>query len=56
MKILISGAGIAGPSVAFWLQQHGFQPTIVERAPRLRAGGYIIDFWVRDSTSPIEWG
>lgn len=45
MKILISGAGIAGPSVAFWLQQHGFQPTIVERAPRLRAGGYIIDFW-----------
>jgi 2-polyprenyl-6-methoxyphenol hydroxylase-like FAD-dependent oxidoreductase len=45
MKILISGAGIAGPSVAFWLQLHGFQPTIVERAPRLRAGGYIIDFW-----------
>jgi 2-polyprenyl-6-methoxyphenol hydroxylase-like FAD-dependent oxidoreductase len=45
MNVLISGAGIAGPTVAFWLQQHGFQPTIVERAPRLRAGGYIIDFW-----------
>jgi 2-polyprenyl-6-methoxyphenol hydroxylase-like FAD-dependent oxidoreductase len=45
MKILISGAGIAGPSLAFWLQQHGFQPTIVERAPALRTGGYIVDFW-----------
>lgn len=45
MKILISGAGIAGPSLAFWLREHGFQPTIVERAPRLRSGGYIIDFW-----------
>jgi 2-polyprenyl-6-methoxyphenol hydroxylase-like FAD-dependent oxidoreductase len=45
MKILISGAGVAGPSLAFWLQQHGFQPTLVERAPRLRTGGYIIDFW-----------
>jgi 2-polyprenyl-6-methoxyphenol hydroxylase-like FAD-dependent oxidoreductase len=45
MNILVSGAGIAGPTLAFWLQQHGFQPTIVERAPRLRTGGYIIDFW-----------
>lgn len=45
MKILISGAGIAGPTLAFWLRRHGFQPTIVERAPCLRTGGYIIDFW-----------
>ena len=45
MKILISGAGVAGPTLAFWLCEHGFQPTIVERAPRLRTGGYIIDFW-----------
>jgi 2-polyprenyl-6-methoxyphenol hydroxylase-like FAD-dependent oxidoreductase len=45
MRILISGAGIAGPCLAFWLQRHGFEPTLVERAPRLRAGGYIIDFW-----------
>jgi len=43
--ILISGAGIAGPTLAFWLREHGFQPTIVERAPRLRTGGYIVDFW-----------
>ena len=45
MKILISGAGIAGPTLAYWLLRYGFTPTIVECAPELRAGGYIIDFW-----------
>ena len=45
MKILISGAGIAGPSLAYWLVQYGFDVTIVEKAPALRTGGYIIDFW-----------
>jgi 2-polyprenyl-6-methoxyphenol hydroxylase-like FAD-dependent oxidoreductase len=45
MRILISGAGIAGPTLAYWLLQHGFEPTVVERAPRLRTGGYVIDFW-----------
>ena len=45
MKILISGAGIAGPTLAYWLLQYGFEPTIVEAAPHLRAGGYVIDFW-----------
>ncbi|MEP7352350.1 MAG: FAD-binding domain [Acidobacteriota bacterium] len=43
--VLISGAGIAGPTVAYWLQRAGFTPTIVERAPRLRTAGYVIDFW-----------
>ena len=45
--ILISGAGIAGPTLAFWLRASGFEPTIVERAPTLRSGGYVIDFWGR---------
>ena len=45
MRILISGAGIAGPTLAYWLEHYGFKPTIVESAPRLRTGGYIIDFW-----------
>jgi 2-polyprenyl-6-methoxyphenol hydroxylase-like FAD-dependent oxidoreductase len=44
-SVLISGAGIAGPALAYWLLQHGFQPTLVERAPRPRTGGYVIDFW-----------
>ncbi len=43
--VLISGAGIAGPTLAFWLKAAGFEPTLVERAPALRNGGYVIDFW-----------
>jgi 2-polyprenyl-6-methoxyphenol hydroxylase-like FAD-dependent oxidoreductase len=43
--VLISGAGIAGPTLAFWLKAAGFEPTIVERASELRRGGYVIDFW-----------
>lgn len=45
MKILIVGAGIAGPTLAYWLLRAGHQPTLVERAPQLRRGGYLIDFW-----------
>jgi 2-polyprenyl-6-methoxyphenol hydroxylase-like FAD-dependent oxidoreductase len=44
-SVLISGAGIAGPALAFWLKAAGYEPTIVERAPALRSGGYVIDFW-----------
>ena len=43
--VLISGAGIAGPALAFWLLKYGFVPAIVERAPRFRDGGYMIDVW-----------
>jgi 2-polyprenyl-6-methoxyphenol hydroxylase-like FAD-dependent oxidoreductase len=43
-SILISGASVAGPALAFWLHRYGFQPTIVERAPAVRPGGYAIDF------------
>jgi 2-polyprenyl-6-methoxyphenol hydroxylase-like FAD-dependent oxidoreductase len=43
--VLISGAGIAGPTLAYWLKAAGFQPTLIERAPALRTGGYVIDFW-----------
>jgi 2-polyprenyl-6-methoxyphenol hydroxylase-like FAD-dependent oxidoreductase len=43
--VLISGAGIAGPTLAFWLNAAGFKTTIVERAPKLRTGGYVVDFW-----------
>lgn len=45
MRILIVGAGIAGPTLAYWLQRAGHETTLVERAPELRAGGYIVDFW-----------
>jgi 2-polyprenyl-6-methoxyphenol hydroxylase-like FAD-dependent oxidoreductase len=42
-KILISGASIAGPTLAFWLNRFGFATTIVERADSLRLGGQNID-------------
>src|ERR1700744_1280820 len=42
--ILISGASVAGPALAFWLNKYGFRPTIIERAPGIRPGGYAIDF------------
>ena len=43
--VLVSGAGIAGPTLAYWLSRYGFTPTVIERAPVLRTGGYIMDFW-----------
>ncbi|GGL04994.1 FAD-dependent monooxygenase [Mangrovihabitans endophyticus] len=42
-KILISGASIAGPALAFWLSRYGFRVTVVEKAPTVRGGGYPID-------------
>jgi 2-polyprenyl-6-methoxyphenol hydroxylase-like FAD-dependent oxidoreductase len=42
---LISGAGIAGPTLSYWLARTGWKPTIVESAPSVRTDGYVIDFW-----------
>jgi 2-polyprenyl-6-methoxyphenol hydroxylase-like FAD-dependent oxidoreductase len=42
--ILISGGGIAGPSLACWLTRHGHAVTIVEQARELRTGGQAVDF------------
>jgi 2-polyprenyl-6-methoxyphenol hydroxylase-like FAD-dependent oxidoreductase len=42
--VLISGASVAGPALAFWLARRGFRPVIVERSGQLRAGGYAVDF------------
>ncbi|MGA5823191.1 FAD-dependent monooxygenase [Kitasatospora sp. NPDC094028] len=41
--ILISGAGIAGPALAYWLRRHGFNPVVVERARAPRPGGQSVD-------------
>ncbi|HEX6552018.1 MAG TPA: hypothetical protein VF026_04595 [Ktedonobacteraceae bacterium] len=41
--MLISGASIAGPTLAYWLKRFGFNPTVVERSPVLRTGGFPID-------------
>jgi 2-polyprenyl-6-methoxyphenol hydroxylase-like FAD-dependent oxidoreductase len=42
-KVLITGASIAGPTMAFWLAKYGFAVTVVERAEALRLGGQNID-------------
>ncbi|WP_432251450.1 FAD-dependent monooxygenase [Streptomyces sp. HNM1019] len=41
--VLVSGASIAGPALAYWLRRHGFAVTLVEKAAALRGGGYPID-------------
>ncbi|MTD52824.1 FAD-dependent monooxygenase [Amycolatopsis pithecellobii] len=43
-NILISGASIAGPALALWLNRYGFTTTVVEKAPALRDGGQAVDF------------
>jgi 2-polyprenyl-6-methoxyphenol hydroxylase-like FAD-dependent oxidoreductase len=45
VRVLIVGAGIAGPTLAYWLLRLGHEPTLVELAPELRRGGYVVDFW-----------
>jgi len=42
-SVLISGASIAGPALAYWLDRYGFDVTVVERADAIRSGGYPID-------------
>ncbi|OLP04200.1 FAD-dependent oxidoreductase [Mycolicibacterium porcinum] len=46
MKVLISGASIAGPVLAYWLSRHGVDVTVVERSPALRkTGGHAVDLF-----------
>ena len=46
MRILVSGASIAGPVLAYWLTRRGFDVTVVERAPTLRkTGGHAVDLF-----------
>jgi len=49
--ILISGASIAGPALAFWLARAGCKVTVVERAPALRSAGQGVD--IRDSARDV---
>ncbi|ONI85191.1 FAD-dependent oxidoreductase [Saccharothrix sp. ALI-22-I] len=43
-QVLVSGASVAGPALAYWLARYGFEPTVVEIAPALRGGGAAVDF------------
>lgn len=42
-RVLVTGASVAGPAVAYWLAKTGCEVTVVEQAPTLREGGQNID-------------
>ena len=44
LRVLVSGAGVAGPALAYWLGRHGADTTVVEAAPSLRTSGFAVDF------------
>ena len=43
IRVLVSGASIAGPALAHWLSRRGAGVTLVERSPGLRPGGQAVD-------------
>jgi 2-polyprenyl-6-methoxyphenol hydroxylase-like FAD-dependent oxidoreductase len=49
--VLISGAGVAGSTLAYWLARHGLRPTVVERAQGTRSSGNPVD--VRGPAVPV---
>src|ERR1700685_1489813 len=52
--VLISGASIAAPPLASWLDRSGFRVTVVEKAPALRPGGQAVDFKGRTHRTVLE--
>jgi 2-polyprenyl-6-methoxyphenol hydroxylase-like FAD-dependent oxidoreductase len=52
--VLISGASIAGPALAYWLDRYGFRVTVVEKAPALRTGGQAVDFKGRTHRTVLD--
>jgi 2-polyprenyl-6-methoxyphenol hydroxylase-like FAD-dependent oxidoreductase len=55
-RVLISGASVAGPVLAYWLNRFGFQPTVVERTDALRfgTGGHAVDLF-GPALQIIDW-
>ena len=43
IRVLVTGASIAGPALAHWLHRRGAEVTVVERSPGLRPGGQAVD-------------
>jgi 2-polyprenyl-6-methoxyphenol hydroxylase-like FAD-dependent oxidoreductase len=51
LNVLISGAGIAGCTLAYWLARHGHAATVVERSGAIRSSGAPVD--IRGSTTHV---
>ena len=45
LRVAINGIGVSGPTLAYWLRRAGHDPVLFEKAPSLRTGGYMVDFW-----------
>ena len=54
--VLISGAGIGGPALAFWLRRYGFAPTVVEVAPAPDPAGTPWTCAAPDARWSSGWG
>jgi 2-polyprenyl-6-methoxyphenol hydroxylase-like FAD-dependent oxidoreductase len=54
--VLVSGASVAGPALAYWLRRYGYEVTVVERTPELRKGlgGHAVDLF-GPSVDVAEW-
>jgi len=55
MRVLISGGGIAGLTVAYWLHQYGCVPVVIDQAEEIRRDGYAIDFLALGTTWLNAW-
>jgi len=47
VRVAISGCRLSGPALACWLHQYGNEVVLVEQAPQLVTGGYMINCWGR---------
>ena len=45
MRVLISGGGIAGLTLAYWLRKYGITPIVIEQAAGTSHDGYGLDFY-----------
>ena len=54
LRVLISGAGVAGPVAAYWLAKAGHHVTVIDRAPCLRKEGQTVDIR-QEGLRVIEW-
>jgi 2-polyprenyl-6-methoxyphenol hydroxylase-like FAD-dependent oxidoreductase len=55
-RVLVSGASVAGPVLAYWLHRLGFSPTVIERTPEVRmgGGGHAVDLF-GPAVELMEW-
>jgi 2-polyprenyl-6-methoxyphenol hydroxylase-like FAD-dependent oxidoreductase len=45
MRILVVGAGLAGLTLALYMERNGHETIVLEQSPGLRGAGYMIDFF-----------